>query len=131
MSQAGRRYSKSRVKPMLLAICLLAAFAAPGAGEETSAIDIVRNPSAYDGRFVTVREAMMNVQPNMSRGIASPPATIFNLVAGPAILTVRSPVPPACPTGSAVTVEGRFATMAQTSQQLYTNLIEATLVACR
>ncbi len=55
MSQAGRRYSKSRVKPMLLAICLLAAFAAPSAGEETSAIDIVRNPSAYDGRFVTVR----------------------------------------------------------------------------
>ena len=131
MSQAARRYSKSRVKPVLLAICLLAAFAAPGWGEETAAIDIVRNPSAFDGRFVTVRGAMMNVQPDMSRGIGNPTATIFNLVAGPAILTVLSPVPLACPTGSAVTVDGRFVTMAQIRQQLYTNLIEATLVACR
>ncbi len=130
MSQAPRRYAKSRVKLILLALCLLAAFAAPGSGEETAAIDIVRNPSAYNGRFVTVCGAMMNVQPDTSRGIAGA-TTIFNLVAGPAILTVLSPVPPACPMGSAVTVEGRFVTMAQTRQQLYTNLIEATLVACR
>ena len=131
MSQAPRRYSKSRMKLIFLALCLLAAFAAPGSGEETAAIDIVRNPSAYNGRFVTVRGAMMNVQPDTSRGMASPMATIFNLVAGPAILTVLSPVPPACPMGSAVTVDGRFVTMAQTRQQIYTNLIEATLVACR
>ena len=130
MSQAPRRYSKSGVKLILLALCLLVAFAAPGSGEETAAIDIVRNPSAYDGRFVTVRGAIMNVLPDTSRGIVGP-TTIFNLVAGPVILTVLSPVPPSCPMGSTVTVDGRFVTMAQTRHQVYTNLIEATLVACR
>jgi hypothetical protein len=33
--------------------------------------------------------------------------------------------------GSTVTVEGRFVPMAQVRQQLYTNLIDATLVTCR
>ncbi len=96
MAQAPRRYSKSRMKLILLALCLLAAFAAPGSGEETAAIDIVRNPSSYNGRLVTVRGAMINVQPDTSRGMASPMATIFNLVAGPAILTVHEASLVAC-----------------------------------
>jgi hypothetical protein len=119
------------VKPLLPALLLLAALAAPSLGEETAAIDIVRNPSAYSGRFVTVRGVMTNVRPETGGGIQRPMGTVFNLVAGPAILVVLSTVPPGCPIGSTVTVNGRFVPMAQIRQQLYTNLIEATSVACR
>jgi hypothetical protein len=119
------------VRPFFLALILLTALAGPGLGEETAAIDIVKNPSAYRDRYLTVRGTMMNVRPLTAGGIAIPTGTVFDLVAGPAILVVVSPVPPACSMGSAVTVDGRFVPVAQVRQQLYTNLIEATLVACR
>jgi hypothetical protein len=119
------------VRPIFFALILLAVLAAPGWGEETAAIDIVRNPSAYRDRYLTVRGTMMNLRPATAGGIALPSGTVFDLVAGPAILVVLSPVPPGCPMGSTVTVDGRFVPMAQVRQQLYTNLIEATLVACR
>jgi hypothetical protein len=119
------------VRPIFFALILLAVLAAPGWGEETAAIDIVRNPSAYRDRYLTVRGTMMNLRPATAGGIAIPSGTVFDLVAGPAILVVLSPVPPGCPMGSTVTVDGRFVPMAQVRQQLYTNLIEATLVACR
>jgi len=119
------------VRPLFLALILLAVLAAPGWGEETAAIDIVKNPSAYRDRYLTVRGTMMNLRPATAGGIAIPSGTVFDLVAGPAILAVLSPVPPGCPMGSTVTVEGRFVPMAQVGQQLYTNLIQATLVACR
>jgi hypothetical protein len=119
------------VRPLFLALILLAVLVAPGWGEETAATDIVKNPSAYRDRYLTVRGTMMNLRPATAGGIAIPGGTVFDLVAGPAILVVLSPVPPGCPMGSTVTVEGRFVPMAQVRQQLYTNLIEATLVACR
>ena len=115
----------------LLAALLLAALAAPGVAADTDAIDIVRNPGAYAGRFLTVRGAMMNVRPAPPGGIALPTVTVFDLVAGPAMLAVVSPVPPSCPMGSMVTVDGRFMQMTQIRQQLFVNVIEATLVACR
>ena len=119
------------MRPLLLALALLAAMPAPGAGEETAAIDIVRNPSAYRDRYLTVRGTMMNLRPATAGGVASPTGTIFDLVTGAAFLVVHSPVPLACPIGSTVTVDGRFVPMVQIRQQLYTNVIEATLVACR
>jgi hypothetical protein len=119
------------VRPLFLALILLAVLAAPGLGEETAAIDIVKNPSAYRDRYLTVRGTMTNVRPATAGGIAIPIGTVFDLVAGPAILVVLSPVPPACSMGSTVTVDGRFVPMGQVRQQLYTNLIEATLVTCR
>jgi hypothetical protein len=119
------------VRPLAPALVLLAVLAAPALGEETAAVDIIRNPSAYRDRYLTVRGTMMNLRPATAGGIAIPSGTVFDLVAGPAILAVLSPVPPGCPMGSTVTVEGRFVPMAQVRQQLYTNLIEATLVACR
>lgn len=119
------------MRPLFFALILLAVLAAPGWAEETAAIDIVRNPSAYRDRYLTVRGTMTNMRPATTGGIAIPTVTVFDLVAGPAILAVLSPVPPPCPMGSAVTVDGRFVPMAQVRQQIYTNLIEATLVACR
>jgi hypothetical protein len=119
------------VRSLLGVLIVLQALAAPASGEEIAAIDIVRNPGAYSGRFVTVRGAMMNVRPDTAAGVGRSPSTIFNLVAGQVHLLVLSPVPPACPIGSTVTVDGRFVPMAQIRQQVYTNLIEATLVACR
>jgi len=119
------------VRPFFFALILLAVLAAPGWGEETAAIDIVRNPSAYRDRYLTVRGTMMNLRPATAGGIAIPSGTVFDLVAGPAILVVLSPVPPGRPMGSTVTVDGRFVPRAQVRQQIYTNLIEATLVACR
>jgi hypothetical protein len=74
---------------------------------------------------------MMNLRPDTAVGIAVPPGMMFDLVAGPAFLAVRSVVPPPCQIGSSVTVEGRFVPMATIHQQLYTNLIEATRVTCR
>jgi hypothetical protein len=119
------------VRSLIRVLVVLHALAAAGSAEEIAAIDIVRNPSAYGGRFVTVRGVMMNVRPDTAGGVARFPVTIFNLVAGPAQLVILSAVPPACPMGSTVTVDGRFVPMAQIRQQVYTNLIEATLVACR
>jgi hypothetical protein len=119
------------VRPLAPALILLAVLAAPALGEETAAVDIIRNPSAYRDRYLTVRGTMMNVRPVTAGGIAIPTGTVFDLVAGPAILVIFSPVPAACPIGSAVTVDGRFAPVGQVRQQLYTNLIEATLVSCR
>jgi hypothetical protein len=119
------------VRPLFLALILLAVLAAPGVGEETAATDIIRNPSAYRDRYFTVRGTMMNLRPATAGGNAIPTGTVFDLVAGPAILVVLSPVPPACPMGSPVTVDGRFVPSAQVRQQVYTNLIVATLVTCR
>lgn len=116
---------------LFFALILLAVLPAPVSGEEAAAIDIVRNPGAYRDRYLTVHGTMMNLRPAMAGGIASPTGTVFDLVAGPAMLPVHSPVPPTCLTGSAVTVEGRFVPMAQIRQQLFTNLIEATMVVCR
>jgi hypothetical protein len=119
------------LRPLLLATLLLAALAAPVSAEEAAAIDIVRNPSAYQDRFLTVRGTMMNLRPAAGGGMAIPAATFFDLMSGPAILGVLSPVPPACPIGSTVTVEGRFLLTAYIRQQLYTNVIDASLVSCR
>jgi hypothetical protein len=110
---------------------LLAALAGPVGADETAAIDIVRNPNAYSNRYLTVRGTMMNLRPDTAVGIAVSPGMMFDLVAGPAFLAVRSVVPPPCQIGSSVTVEGRFVPMATIHQQLYTNLIEATRVTCR
>ena len=119
------------MRPLLLATLLLAALAAPVSAEEAAAIDIVRNPSAYRDRFLTVRGSMMNLRPATIGGMAIPAATVFDLVSGPALLVVLSPVPPACPMGSMVTVEGRFLPTTYLRQQLFTNVIDATLVSCR
>jgi hypothetical protein len=119
------------LRPLLLAMLFLAALAAPVSAEEVAGIDIVRNPNAYGGRFLTVRGLMMNVRPATAGGVAIPPATVFDLVAGPAFLSVISAVPPFCPVGSTVTVEGRFLPTAHIRQQLFTNVIEAAQVSCR
>jgi hypothetical protein len=110
---------------------LLACVALPAMAEPVSAVDIVRNPSAYRDRFLTVRGTLMNPHPVVAGGVAVPAATVFDLVAGPGILVVFSPVPPACPSGSAVTVEGRFLPTATLQQQIYRNVIAASLVSCR
>jgi hypothetical protein len=113
------------------ALLLLAVTAAPVCGAETAALDIIRNPSAYTSRYVTVRGSMMNVRPATAGGVAASTAVVFNLVDGPAILTVLSPVRPACRIGSTVTVDGRFTPTSQLGPQVYTNLLHATLVNCR
>ncbi len=112
-------------------LLLLAVTAAPVCAEETAALDIIRNPSAYTNRYVTVRGSMMNVRPATTGGIAASTAVVFNLVDGSAILTVLSPVPPACQIGSTVTVDGRFAPTSQLGSRVYANLLHATLVTCR
>jgi hypothetical protein len=117
---------------LLVAVaCLFIARAGPVEADETAAIDIVRNPNVYANRFLTVRGTMMNLRPDTSPGPGRPSGVIFDLVAGPALLVVRSIVPPPCQLGSPVTVNGRFVPMAPIRQQLYTNLIEATFVTCR
>ncbi|HKC40087.1 MAG TPA: hypothetical protein VKC15_11140, partial [Gemmatimonadales bacterium] len=58
-------------------------------------------------------------------------AVVFDLWDGPAMLTVLTPVRPACRIGSAVSVDGRFNPMGQFGQQAYTNLLHATVVNCR
>lgn len=115
--------------PMFL--LLLAALAGAVEADETAALDIVRNPSAYSNRFLTVRGTMTNLRSETTAGIPVPTGMVFDLVAGPAILVVRSVVPPPCQMGSPVVVEGRFVPTATIRQQFYTNLIEATLVTCR
>jgi len=112
-------------------LLLFAALAGAVEAEETAALDIVRNPHAYSNRFLTVRGTMTNLRPETTGGIPVPTGMIFDLVAGPAFLVVRSVVPPPCQMGSSVVVEGRFVPTATIRQQLYTNLIEATLVTCR
>jgi hypothetical protein len=112
-------------------LLLLVVTAAPVCAEETAALDIIRNPSSYTNRYVTVRGSMMNVRPATPGGIAASTAVVFNLVDGSAILTVLSPVPPACQNGSTVTVDGRFMPTSQLGSQVYANLLHATLVNCR
>jgi hypothetical protein len=125
------RWVAARARRLAALAGLLAALAGPVEADETAAIDIVRNPNAYSNRYLTVRGTMMNLRPDTTVGIAVSPGMIFDLVAGPAFLVVRSVVPPPCQIGSSVMVEGRFVPMATIRQQLYTNLIEATRVTCR
>ena len=99
--------------------------------QETAAADIVRNPNAYSNRMVTVRGTMMNLRPDTTLGPTRATGVVFDLVAGPAFLVVRSIVPPPCPPGSPVTIDGRFLPMATIHQQLYPNVIEATFVRSR
>ena len=103
----------------------------PAAAEQVSIVDIVRNPSAYRERFLSVRGTLTNVRPAAPGSLAGPVFTVFELVAGPGILTVLSIVPPACVAGSTVTVEGRFLPTAQVQRQLFANVIDAVLVSCR
>jgi hypothetical protein len=118
------------VRRLPLVLLALAALAGAAEAEETAALDMIRNPSAYSNRYVTVRGTMMNLRPETTGGIPVPTGMIFDLVAGPAFLVVRTVVPPPCQLGSPVVVEGRFIPTAMIRQQLYTNLIEATLVRC-
>ena len=128
----AQRHALSPTRPAAAAVLLLLAVtAAPVCGEETAALDIIRNPSSYTNHYVTVRGSMMNVRPATTGGIAASTAVVFNLVDGSAILTVLSPVPPACQIGSTVTVDGRFAPTSQLGSQVYANLLHATLVNCR
>jgi hypothetical protein len=120
----------SRMAAMTL--LLLAATSASARGEEVAAMDLIRQPGSYTSRYVTVRGTMMNLRPATGPGaIPAGTAVVFNLVDGPAILTVLSPVRPACRIGSAVSVDGRFNPMGQFGQQAYTNLLDATVVNCR
>jgi hypothetical protein len=99
--------------------------------EQVSIVEIVRNPSAYRDRFLSVRGTLTNVRPAAPGSMAGPAFTVFDLVAGPGILAVLSIAPPACIAGSTVTVEGRFLPTARVQRQLYANVIEASLVSCR
>jgi hypothetical protein len=99
--------------------------------EEVSAVDIVRNPSPYRNRVVTVRGIMLNPRPATIGGVAVSTVTVFELSAGPALLTVLTPVPPACPVRSTVTVEGRLLLREQVSQEIYTNVFKASTISCR
>jgi hypothetical protein len=99
--------------------------------EEVSAVDIVRNPSPYRNRVVTVRGIMLNPRPATIGGVAVSTVTVFELSAGPALLTVLTPVPPACPVRSTVTVEGPLLLREQVSQEIYTNVFKASTISCR
>lgn len=115
-------------------LLLLTATAVPARGEEVAAMDLIRQPGSYSSRYVTVRGTMMNLRPATGPGpgaIAAGTAVVFDLVDGPAMLTVLSPVRPACRIGSAVSVDGRFNPAGQFGQQAYTNLLHATMVNCR
>jgi hypothetical protein len=103
----------------------------PASAEQVSIVDIVRNPSAYRERFLSVRGTLTNVRPAAPGSSAGPVFTVFEVVAGPGILTVLSIVPPACVAGSTVTVEGRFLPTAQVQRQHYANVIDAVLISCR
>ena len=115
-------------------LLLLAAMVAPARGEEVKALDLIRQPGSYTSRYVTVRGSMMNLRPATGPGPGTIPAgtaVVFDLVDGPAILTVLAPVRPACRPGSAVSVDGRFNPTGQFGPQVYTNLLHATVVNCR
>jgi hypothetical protein len=114
-----------------LATLILFALVAPAATEPASVADIFRNPSAYRGRLLSVRGTLTNPRPATPGAMAGPAFTVVDLVAGSGYLAVLSVVPPACPIGSTVTVEGRFLTTVQVKQQFYMNVIEASLVSCR
>jgi len=122
------------VRRWLLSVQVTAALVGLLAGrveaQETAAADIVRNPNAYSNRMVTVRGTMMNLRPDTTLGPTRATGVVFDLAAGPAFLVVRSIVPPPCPVGSPVTIDGRFLPMATIHQQLYPNVIEATFVRC-
>jgi len=114
------------------ALLLLAATASPARGEEVAAMDLIRQPGSYTGRYVTVIGSMTNLRPATGPGpVPAGTAVVFNLVDGPAILTVLSPVRPACRIGSTVSVNGRYDPMGQFGQQAYPNLLHATVVNCR
>jgi hypothetical protein len=80
---------------------------------------------------VTVRGIMLNPRPATIGGVAVSTVTVFELSAGPALLTVLTPVPPACPVRSTVTVEGGLLLREQVSQEIYTNVFKASTISCR
>jgi len=112
-----------------LAWSMLAVAAA--SAEEVSAVDIVRNPTPYRNRIITVRGTMLNPRPATIGTLGVPPATVFELSAGPALLQVLTTVPPACQVPSTVTVEGRLVAREQVGQNVYANVIRAITVSCR
>jgi len=108
----------------------LAGLAPAVSAEQASVGEIVRNPSAYRERYLSVRGTLSNPRPAAPGSMAGPGLTVFDLMGNPGVLNVLSVVPPGCPIGSTVTVEGRFHPTAQLRQQFYANVIEATLVSC-
>lgn len=134
MSTQAASNTSSRASWMAAtALLLFAATASPARAEDVAAMDLIRQPGSYTGRYVTVIGSMINLRPATGPGGAIPAGTavVFNLVDGPAILTVLSPVRPACRIGSTVSVNGRFDPMGQFGQQAYPNLLHATVVNCR
>src|SRR5262245_61030846 len=122
------------VRTAFVTLILLATTVTPVGGEEVAAINLIRQPGSYTSRYVTVRGSMMNLRPATGPGPGVVPAgtaVVFDLVDGPAILTVLAPVPPSCRIGSAVSVDGRFNPTGQLGPQVYTNLLHATVVNCR
>jgi len=131
-TQAASNTSSRSSRMAAAALLLLATTASPARGEDVAAMDLIRQPGSYTGRYVTVTGSMTNLRPATGPGaIPAGTAVVFNLVDGPAILTVLSPVRPACRIGSTVSVNGRFDPMGQFGQQAYPNLLHATVVNCR
>ena len=133
-THAASKASSRSSRMVAVTLLLLAATAAPARGEEVAAMDLIRQPGSYTSRYVTVRGSMMNLRPATGPGAGAIPAgtaVVFDLVDGPAMLTVLSPVRPGCRIGSAVSVDGRFNPTGQFGQQVYPNLLHATVVNCR
>jgi hypothetical protein len=95
-------------------------------GAETAVLDIVRAPEQFVGRVLTVRGAMSPWRPLPAAGRG-----VFELRDGAAVVTILSPIMPACPPSSMVTVDGRFHRLMQIELQPVSNVIEAFSVVCR
>jgi hypothetical protein len=83
--------------------------------------DLVGNPAAFNGRFVTVAGQVSDVELR-GGGVGARLGRVFNLNDGSQVVKVVSNTGPTCRERSRATVNGRF------SQR--NGLIEATWVAC-
>lgn len=97
-------------------------------GVDATAADLIREPNRFFGQVVTLRGTMANLQP--AGHVAGPPFTSFDLLDGGALIKVLAPTPPACFSGSVVTVEGRFSPSKQVGKRIFLNVIEAFHVRC-
>ena len=120
--------------PRLLLLTVLLA-ATPGCvgldprsamGAETAVLDIVRAPEQFVDRVLTVRGAMSPWRPLPGAGRG-----VFDLRDGANVVTILSPIMPACPPSSMVTVDGRFHRLMQIELRPVPNVIEAFSVVCR
>lgn len=96
---------------------------------EVTPVEILRNPSLYTGRSITLRGTITNLRPGPM--VAGRPITVFEVFDSGAFVTVFSRIPTPCQVGSPVTVQGVFELSRVVGRERFVNLVEAFSVVCR